>query len=318
MRKVTIHLGLLLLLCLGTGVATYWACTDRPAVEAIIRVARLQGAGVHDETALGYDIYQETQAALITSNFVITGALRDNEVNQLPFIASQADPVDWIASKLQVMRGEKSELIGLRLQIPFGQRGNTQQWELLLDKILDSYLQEIVSKERLDSVAVLTKLRKRYATVFDGVTRKQDEILELEKQLGAGPQVAWLREHAMQRIERLDAKLLELELQQQRTEVLNDENAQVESRVLAAQIKFVTEERDSELERADQYGGGNSGDVEARKLDLASLRNEMATLRQEMQVLEASIDGPDRVTVIQPATATSIDYNDMRHIAAAD
>jgi capsular exopolysaccharide synthesis family protein len=47
--------------------------------------------------------------------------------------------------------------------------------------------------------------------------------------------------------------------------------------------------------------GGSSGDLAARSNDLTALHRDMAAIRGDMRVLEIELDGPKRVTVIQPA-----------------
>ena len=179
-RQLLLALGLGLLVSTILAILLWFMIPVSYRAEALLKVNRDQAKG----NASDFMIFKETQAALIKSNFVVTAALRDNEINQLAMVKSDSrgmarkQPVAWLASAVNVQPSE-TEIIFVSMQ-----GRDKKQTERILDGVIDSYLREIVNKERIDKVDQLAKLRRRYQTTYQMVTKKTDEIIKYGEQLG--------------------------------------------------------------------------------------------------------------------------------------
>ena len=157
--------------------------------EAVLRVnrdAELVGGTRRHRTISDYMTYKETQATLLTSSFVINAALRDNAINQLPMVRfdrlgkKRDRPVAWLEDAIKVDLAGESELLRVRL------RGESrEQTEQVLNAVVKAYESEIVSKERLEKVEMLQKLRTRYRANFEEISKKGEQVQKLAEQLGS-------------------------------------------------------------------------------------------------------------------------------------
>ena len=133
-------------------------------------------------TIADYMTYKETQATLLKSSFVIHAALRpdpdpEKDISQLPMVRSdkwlgvwpikRERPVAWLEDAITVNLAGESELLRVRLRGK--DRKETRQ---VLDAVVAAYKSEIVNKERLDKVRMLSSLKKRF-------TRKNNDFQTL-------------------------------------------------------------------------------------------------------------------------------------------
>jgi capsular polysaccharide biosynthesis protein len=180
-RQLLLALGLGLLFSTLLAILLYFVIPVSYRADALLKVNRDQKKG----NASDFMIYKETQAHLIKSNFVVTAALRDNEINQLPMVKSDSrgfarkQPVAWLSGAISVQPGE-TEIIGVSMA-----GRDKAQTEQILDGVIESYLREIINKERLEKVDQLAKLRKRYNTLYQSVSKKTDEVMTYAKTLNA-------------------------------------------------------------------------------------------------------------------------------------
>ena len=164
-------------------------CSNSPEVEAVIRIDRFPMFG-EKLTTRDYDIYRETQAALLKSKFVLTGALRPHsdlhrDISQLPMVQTREQPVDWLENAIQFEVVPNSELIRVKMSLARStSESELEQTEKVLNAVVSAYLSEIVNKERLQQLMMLNTLRKRYQTNYENIKRKSDEVDKLKAQLG--------------------------------------------------------------------------------------------------------------------------------------
>ena len=87
-------------------------------------------------------LHAQTHAALLRGPFVLNTAIRRSDVNKLEIIRRQANPVEWIQSKMVVgfpMRpGGKTASVALSTR-----EGDVAELKLIVDAIVDAYHQEI-------------------------------------------------------------------------------------------------------------------------------------------------------------------------------
>ena len=179
-RQLLPALGFGLLLSTLLAGLLYFMIPVKYRAEALLKVNRAKKGNASD-----FMIYKETQAALLKSSFVVTAALRDNEINQLPMVKTDArgmarkQPVPWLVGAISVMAGE-DEIMGVSMQ----GRDRTQT-EDILNGVINSYLREVVNKDLIDKGDQLAKLRTRYNRLKQNVSKKQDEFIDYAKTLGA-------------------------------------------------------------------------------------------------------------------------------------
>lgn len=159
-QQVLKHISLLLVSILVFSGIIYWTGAETPAVEAVVKFNHIENDPFGPKTSEDILSYRRTHAALMKSVVVITAALRQSDVNQLEVIRRAKHPIDFVSSRLTTAIGD-SELVGIRLRIPYGQRDKIDQWQTLLDAVVEAYLSEIVNAERLTQIEHLVKARRR-------------------------------------------------------------------------------------------------------------------------------------------------------------
>lgn len=145
---------------------------SRTRAQAILKFNRAAIKG----NASDFMIYRETQASLIRSNFVISAALRDQNVAKIKGISLPA-----VQNALNVQVGE-TEILSISLD-----QGTWSQQEskTILEAVLDGFMSEVVNQERLEKVDRLAKLRRRYQTAYQMVKKKSDEVTKLANETGS-------------------------------------------------------------------------------------------------------------------------------------
>ncbi len=135
-RVLNLHLNPLVSLSLVfLLVTTTVSCSSEEAdeVQALLRIrSREEIDPKYNET------YKQTQAALLTSPFVTTAALRDPALSQLKVLESVNDPVEWLKENIIVTCKEDSEL--MRVTCP---AASDEEAKVLIDVVLQAYQQEV-------------------------------------------------------------------------------------------------------------------------------------------------------------------------------
>lgn len=247
---------------------------------AILRVRR----DANKLNVSDYQIYKETQSTLISSPFIVQTAIRSNDLKNIKGLTPHA-----IQASLSTATGE-TELIKVHLR--HGE-WSPEETETILSVIVDAYLKEIVRKERLEKVEALTMLRTRYSHTYDQVAKKTDEIATLAKQLGSADSASTTveRDAIRDHLGLLQERLIDLRLSEEPA----SEDAQAAHSAKRELLERLIEEQIVKLKKYD----GTSGQLEAKKDDLKSLRRDMQAVSEEMHQLEVELDGPATVQVIQ-------------------
>lgn len=86
-----------------------------------------------------FDLFVNTQIALIKSPMVLEAVVKNPSIAQLPNLRTQVNPAAWIASKLAVegalTGGRRSEIYVVSFDSP-----NPQEAEMIVNAVVDSYL----------------------------------------------------------------------------------------------------------------------------------------------------------------------------------
>lgn len=157
--------------------AAYSVVPAKYSTTALIRVAQVQPSltGFQTEEAARNDFLTQlkTQSTLIKSGPVLTAAIRDSAIADLPLIKSQVDPVRYLEETLEVSYSDNSEIIKVTLA-----GDNADEIARIVNAVKKAYFSEIVEKEarvrneRLDElertlVALKTTNKSRFQAIRD-------------------------------------------------------------------------------------------------------------------------------------------------------
>jgi capsular exopolysaccharide synthesis family protein len=120
-------------------------------------------------------IEPQTQGELVKSRLVLNAAIRPEEVNRLPVLQSEEDPLDWLAKHIKVgFLGPEILQISLSYEDP-------EQARILVDAVKESYLRDIVNRSLIERGERLKRLTEMMASQDDGLKRKRNSLRELAK-----------------------------------------------------------------------------------------------------------------------------------------
>lgn len=140
--------------------------TQTHVAEALLQIEGPPWASVSHGLAANVfpdlDVYRETQAALIKSEWVLKSALQESEMRQLHVISSRVDPARWLSENLEVSFAGGGDLMRIQLH---GPESVMPDYCTLIDAIIKRYLKEIVATDRfphLEKVQRFITLRVTY------------------------------------------------------------------------------------------------------------------------------------------------------------
>ncbi len=126
-----------------------------------------------------YEAYRKTQVQLIKSPLVLTAALRRPGMETLGMLKDEGDKVGWLARNVLVSAPMESEVIQIRL------RGESpQEITKVVNAVTDSYLTDVVNKERAERLRRRDMLEKKYKENMAEVRARLDTFHSLAAQLG--------------------------------------------------------------------------------------------------------------------------------------
>jgi len=172
--------------------ATYAARLFMPRqyiATAVLRVAHSDKTLVFETAdanrALGntFDIYKRTQRQLLRSRFVLTRALRDGSLNELPVFRDEPDPIAWLETNVNVQFPDESEVMHVSLSA-----ADPQGLDLLINGIVDAYFKEVVYAEGTLKKGRLDNLVTVRARLEEELRKKQGDLTLLTDKLGTGEQ----------------------------------------------------------------------------------------------------------------------------------
>jgi capsular exopolysaccharide synthesis family protein len=149
---------------------------------SLLRVASVQPRLVFDtaESKGGdFGTYQRTQVQLLKSRFVLNGALRQPGAAELPAVQRRRDPVSWLANQIAVDYPGGSEILRISMS-----GDDPAGLATLVNAVQQTYLQEIVNKERDQRLARLNDLEASHAAYEEKVRTKRATYRQLARTLG--------------------------------------------------------------------------------------------------------------------------------------
>ena len=171
------------------GPALMWLFPESSSVTAYLSVKALEPDMMFDASKRGsvspreFTIFQQTQLALFTSDFVLNNALNRSEVSQLDaVIKEQPFELKWLSGELRVSFPGEGEIMEVRFE------GDEDPDELvkIVDAVIQSYTNEVIFKERTRSSETRENLQKIHEQLTQELEDKHDRYLNLSKELDAG------------------------------------------------------------------------------------------------------------------------------------
>ena len=127
-----------------------------------------------------YMAYKQTQATLITSPFVLTAALREPGITQLPMVAREENQLDWLTDEIRVVYPGDSEIMQV------GMHGDKiEDLKKIVDAVVKAYLYEIANSEKTEKSKQLQTLRAQRRINEQALKEKSEIINRLSEEIGS-------------------------------------------------------------------------------------------------------------------------------------
>jgi beta-lactamase regulating signal transducer with metallopeptidase domain len=268
-----------------------------------------------------FEIYKNTQCAILTGNFVLRAALQNPKIAKLPSIqAAQAsgDPVKWLADRLEVQFPGKAEI----MKVSFHGK-DRKEAALVLNAVVDAYMTEVVTVETDKKSQRLDELEKICAAKDQDLRQKREQSKRMALDSGASEsgelgmreklfleQLAVSRQDQAKVREELRHYQAELAVQKafledaksdDRVPILK-EIKRLEIRItIAADQDAVMEAKLEKMNEEARRFGIESVGMRMLREDIKHLDAASAQLAAEIEKLKVEIKAPPRICVVSRA-----------------
>lgn len=127
----------------------------------------------------GFKVYKNTQKQLILSPKILASALASEEVRSLQTLKEVEDPLEWLVDNLKVSFPDDGEVLAIALP-SYSQKES----KAIVDSIVQSYMDEVVYKEKREKDNRLETLKKSQTEALRAVKDKRKEIRDRAETLG--------------------------------------------------------------------------------------------------------------------------------------
>ena len=294
------------------------ACDEHTGgVQATLRVDNLpiDASNQHADTTT-YERYRKTQAALIKSRLVLSGAMKEEGIAEIPLLRDQESPLRWLEDHIEVVAPIGSEILWVKLD------ESSADAVKIVNAVVDSYRKNVIDIERTQSLQAHDLLESKLRETQNDLQSKR---MQLAKAVATTAQISGDRELAHERYANLyhlltsvREKKLDLDLQTAAAKVRlsnaagpavpDAEKAKLDIAIADAQqdvLKKTREELSAELDQAaGQVGisGNPPPDVAQLKTDIAQLDDLVAKLKSQLAQSDLQLHQPSRVTVLERAS----------------
>jgi len=277
---------------------------DTEQVKSLLRVRMAGNLDAQRE----YKVFRKTQAALLTSPFVLTSALRDANLANQPILKSVDDPVQWLHDNVIATFADDSEI--MKITCP---AAPDDQAKVIIDGIVRAYQSEVMQSDRDRAFAELETLEHLYSANNQSMQDMAERIHSLAVQVGIDNSVATQlnRELAIEKVKSLQHRVADLEaklLNARANELLakNESSEAGLGQMKAASEVYellLTEQQESLEAAIKQITNKETFSPEYVTLQnqLEQLKSESLVLLQEINRLKLKLSMPSRVQLVQPA-----------------
>jgi capsular exopolysaccharide synthesis family protein len=180
-------LGVGILCAAVAGSAVWWGWGERYTASAFLRVPMQESKILPTNEVMGadrdrFEIFKNTQEALLLNRFVLLAAIRKPEVKRLPPIVEQEnqDPAGWLSQQLVVSFPNKAEVMEVDVT-----RRDPAEAATLVNAVVDAYLTEVVNAERNQKQQRLNELDRAFAAKETDIRERRTELKQMAEKYGS-------------------------------------------------------------------------------------------------------------------------------------
>jgi len=169
----------------AAAIAAWVSATTTFTSTALIRISATDHSLLFkvDDSHSSFDIYKGTQIQLLTSDYVLTAALRN--LPNYPILRQQEDPLRWLSRSLQTDTAENSEIVHVALTA-----SDANEAKDILQHVINAYKTEVVDKEQMDRERRLQALEDVYTQKRTELGSQLTQFSKLQSELGNGDNAA--------------------------------------------------------------------------------------------------------------------------------
>ncbi len=183
-RRWPLAAGLGILIALGAMAAAWFLIPQKGEVIAYVQVLRdpeTITSKTRSADAYEFLTFRNTAIEMIKSKSLLTRALRDPSIAQLPLIKKQSDAVEWLQDQLGLKYPNDAELLQVTMS---GEVDEIDQVVKVVDAVINAYFKEVVEKGVTDRNKKEIKLRELLQQKSDELIRDMHDVENLQKNLG--------------------------------------------------------------------------------------------------------------------------------------
>jgi hypothetical protein len=293
--------GLLFLVALVSGFI-FWLVKPESATATALFEVRMDSPSVlgNQLAQLGgesnYEIFKNTQVALLKSKFLLASALRDPKIGGSPLFAGVADPEAWLQDHLEVGYPQNGEILEIKLR---GSKSQANDLIVMVDAIAEAYNREAIGKEKSLQLTRRDMLELSLRNLNTDIKRKYEDYLDIAKGMGKSQGSKDIQQQLdIKRMDRIDEELAQLEREQLKIETSGDVK---ESKFAVARIAQLRK-RQEELNKDIQNRNEKSVELETRGEELKQLQQIANEMNIRLEKLDIDSQSPARIRQVQPAT----------------
>jgi succinoglycan biosynthesis transport protein ExoP len=168
---------LFFLVLAGVGGAVIWLKLPLPKMTAycVFQIKSQPDAlpvpGAEGDGRIEFSIYRQSQSVLLKHHHVLSSALTQSEIGNLPMLKNESDKVLWLENQLKVDFKLGPEFMRLLIE------GNdANQIKAIIEAVTDAYKNEVLNRDR-------TKRSARREMVENVITKKEEQKRVAQKRL---------------------------------------------------------------------------------------------------------------------------------------
>ncbi len=287
---------------LGTviGAVVFFFLPESHQAQALLRVSMSRDDIIGQDYRIDdreYNIYKQTQAALITSTFVLNTAIRDPNIESLNFFNKpDSQPLALLKQKLEVEYPGKSEILRIALSDK-----NDKEAVKIVNAVAEAYMKEVADTERITNAQRLEILRAQERKNSREIQDMTDDVQKLAAQVGTSDsdlarlnqqiersQLSSIeneRDRTKSQLDRLASELYVIQAARQ-ARFVNPSQFDIEDQLEADreyyEAKRVASEYQRQLELYSQVTNRRTPEMDQIEAEIASQREVMARRRREL------------------------------------
>jgi succinoglycan biosynthesis transport protein ExoP len=240
-------------------------------------------------TNFKFDVYKNTQMQLMKAPMVVSAALRDNaELNNLPEIKAQPDPVAWLREGLKVSFPQNGEL----MEVAFATE-SADACKKIVGAVVEAYMAEVADKKRIERLTRTQDLETIRIEAEENVKKKREELKNVASTLGMNDSesLSVAQQGVVNLYTQMQGKLAEVQFELMQ--------AEGEKQIIDQMLQNAQEQRaDSETDRDGELQQQQSTQalLAESSPEVTRLEDDVASLSSRLEAMKIN-SGPAHPTV---------------------